>query len=192
MRIEFDPGPHRYRLDGQAVPSVTEILKPLVDYSRVPRSVLETARIRGEQTHLAVHLDNQGTLDESSLTEDIAERLECWRRFLRESKATVLGSEIRVGSTRYRYAGTLDTLVEWRRRIGLLDLKATAEIPDAVGPQTAAYATAYTETYGTPIKQRWVVQLQPDAYGFRVLDDPADWGDFLACQRIHHRKEQRK
>jgi len=40
----FDPITHKYSLNGQELPSVTQIIKPLTSYDAVPEFLLEKAR----------------------------------------------------------------------------------------------------------------------------------------------------
>ena len=47
--LTFDEAAHEYRLDGRRLPSVTQLLAPLVDYSKVPRETLERAQALGQQ-----------------------------------------------------------------------------------------------------------------------------------------------
>ena len=63
-RFTFDPIEHIYRFDGQRVPSVTQILEPLIDYSGVPNGVLQYAADRGTAVHLATEFYDDGDLDE--------------------------------------------------------------------------------------------------------------------------------
>lgn len=51
------------------IPSVTEIIKPLIDYSNVPGDVLESARNRGINIHATIRLWVDGKLDEEQLAE---------------------------------------------------------------------------------------------------------------------------
>lgn len=193
--LEFEPGPHVYRLDGKVVPSVTAILAPLVDYSRVPIGILEQARQRGEAVHAACDRYNRGELDEdgiAALPDPVRVRFDSYRKFLGDTGAEPIASELRVASRRLQYAGTLDVLVLWKKRgrhlRALCDLKATWEIPDAVGPQTFGYGLAYTECTGLPIEARFCVQLDPRHYGYRPLTDPSDDVTFRSCLNIHRWK----
>ena len=66
-QFEFDPAAHRYTLGGIVLPSVTQILRGLDDFSNVPARVLEKARDRGNRVHAACNLDVLGTLDENTV-----------------------------------------------------------------------------------------------------------------------------
>jgi hypothetical protein len=91
--LQFNPVTHTYAWGGQHVPSVTQILRPLVDYSSIPEHVLEIARDRGTRVHKATELDDAGTLDMDSVTEDIAGYLRAWQQFKRDRGVVVLESE---------------------------------------------------------------------------------------------------
>src|SRR5687767_7346130 len=85
--MEFDELTHTYRVDGQVVPSVTQILQALdiVDYSYIPPAVREAALLRGRKVHIATHFDDQGDLDEQTVPEEILPYVFAWRRFRQES-----------------------------------------------------------------------------------------------------------
>lgn len=182
--LEFDPGPHVYRLAGRVVPSVTQILAPLVDYSHIPPAVLEVARIRGQWVHEAINRHCRGTLNAADLPADVAPYVEQYLRFLGESGFVPTASEIRVASPKYGYAGTIDLVGEFPKGESLLDVKATADLPMAVGPQTAGYVQAFAETFGRTLKRRACLHLFPDRYRVEPLAEPIDWSTFLSCLNI--------
>ena len=61
--LTFDPEKHEYRINGVLVPSVSQILAPLYDFSKIPRDVLERKRQIGTAIHKAIELDLLGDLD---------------------------------------------------------------------------------------------------------------------------------
>lgn len=189
MKIDFDPVAHAYRLDGQPVPSVTQALQILQDWSHVDPSTLRAAADFGTHVHQAVDLDNRGELDEAALDPAIAPYLAAWRRFLAESGATVIASEVRVAHQTLQYAGTADVIADWRNVLCLIDVK-TGQVPRTVGAQTAAYAKAYDSTMcGRTIRRRYCIQLSDDGYRSHELTDPSDWPLFtaaLSCWRFRN------
>ena len=56
--LTFDEASHTYRIDGQVVPGVTSVLKPLTDYSMVPPADLQAAADFGKAVHRACELDD--------------------------------------------------------------------------------------------------------------------------------------
>jgi hypothetical protein len=126
---------------------------------------------------------NVGALDIDALDPALAPYVAAWSKFLADTSAKVIASEMRVAHTRLRYAGTLDTICLIRGARELVDIKSTAAIPRTVGPQTAAYAEAIDE----PRIRRRVVQLRKDGtYRSKPLTDPADWNLFLSALNIHN------
>jgi hypothetical protein len=155
MEIVFDAGPHTYHVDGKRLPSVTEVLRPIVDLSGIPVQILENARWRGTLAHTVCDLDNRDALgDVEDLDPAALEFLGAWRQWKERTGAVVIHSEFPVASKEYGYAGTIDVVADIRSKLTLVDLKATALIPSSVGPQTAAYARAFQETTGQKIKAR--------------------------------------
>lgn len=184
MTLLFDAETHRYTVNGRAVPSVTTVLSILQDFGAVPAEVLARAAEFGTHVHQAVHMSNEGTLDEASLDPALAPYLEQWRRFLTETGAIVIQSELRVFHRGLRYAGTVDSIAEWRGSRCVIDVK-TGEVPRTVGPQTAAYAMAYQSSECGPMpRRRYCVQLTADTYKVHPLTDPADWSLFQSCLNV--------
>ncbi len=187
MKIDFDPAAHAYRLDGRPVPSVTQVLGLLEDWSAVRPDVLEAAARFGTHVHEAVHLDCRGELDEAALDPAIAPYLAGWRAFLSESGATVIASEVRVAHQTLQYAGTADVIVEWRNVLCLMDIKS-GQVPRTWRAQTAAYARAWDNQRrgDRPISSaRYCVQLRDDgSYKTHKSSDPSDWTLFLSALNV--------
>jgi len=181
--IEFDEAAHTYSVNGQRKPSVTQILKPLVDFSMINPDVLEAKSALGRRVHLATELDDDGSLDESSVGDDVAPYLAGWRQFKEDTGALVLMSEQRVYHPGSNYCGTLDRVLAFAGNDWLIDIKSSTVVHKAVGPQTAAYLEALAP--GRPMR-RGVVQLRPDGtYRLRELESPRDWVTFQACNLIY-------
>jgi hypothetical protein len=186
MQLLFDKSTHSYTLNGRAVPSVTQVLEPLEMFDGIPAHVLEAARERGQFVHEAMALLARDALDWSSLDLDIVPYVEGGKRFLEESGAIVIASEMRVACARIRCAGTFDLLAHLRDTECLIEFKATAALPRTVGPQTAAYDRLYQSMRGGRPRKRYCVQLKPGDYKVHPLTDPADWSVFQSCLNIHH------
>ena len=176
--FEFDPVAHRYTLDGRVLPSVTQILRGLDDFSKVPARVLERARDRGSRVHAACNLDVLGTLDEATVDDEVAPYLAQFRRFLRESGFQPTLSECRVYDETLWYAGTLDIFGDLPGCIDVqIDIKSGA-IPCSVGPQTAAYACGLYKRAGIKTRRRYTLKLEAGKYSLILLDSLADMDKF--------------
>lgn len=193
MRLEFDKEAHTYTLGGVRVPSVTQVLAPLNDYSMVPPDVLERARVFGQHVHEACDLFNRDELDWSSLDVALVPYVEAWKKFIDDSGAVVIASECRVYHKTLGYAGSPDVVLAWGKRIALPDIKATAIVPPTVGPQTAAYAKAYQSMHGGREPARYCIHLREDGtYRSHPRTDPADWSLFVSALNCHKFREKHR
>ena len=75
-QLVFEPGAHKYTLDGVALPSVTTVLKGvgLIDYSMIPQDVLLKASRRGTAVHQALEYFDREELDEMSVAPEFGTR----------------------------------------------------------------------------------------------------------------------
>jgi hypothetical protein len=193
MSVVFDKDTHTYTLDGRRLPSVTQVLSPLEDYSMVPRDVLEAAREFGQHVHEACHLFDCGELDWLNLDPALTPYVEGWRNFILDSGAVVIASEFQVWHDQMGYAGSPDKLLAWGGRTVLPDIKATAVVPRTVGAQTAAYAKAYQRMHGGKEPGRYCIHLTGDGkYKTHPRRDAADWSLFVSALNIHRFKEQHR
>ncbi len=184
--LEFDAATHVYRVAGKRIPSVTQVLGILVDFSDVPPAVLENARRRGEQVHAMIDLFNREQLDESSVSDELAPYLDAWKLFLVESGAIVVSSECRVFHSKLGYAGTADLVLYLNGRYVVPDIKATSLVPRTVGAQTSAYCEAIYHMDGSRGRrhERACIHLKNGRYQLHPRRDPADWSLFLSCKNI--------
>jgi len=189
MLLDFEPEAHRYRLDGREVPSVTQVLGALNDFSRIPPDVLETARLRGDYVDEACSLIDAGTLDWSSVDPEHVDYVAGYHHWLEDSGAVIVASQLRVASQTLHYAGTLDILAHIKDGLCLIDRKASHVPPPTVGPQTAGYLQAAKETFGHRIRRRYCLHLHPShprGYRMTALTDPADWSVFVSALNLYN------
>lgn len=185
--LQFDAETHTYRLAGRVVPSVTQALQCITVFDGIPPDVLETARVRGQYVHEACDLYDRGILEVGELDLDLVPYVDGYINWLTDSGAVVIASELRVANSTMRYAGTIDRLAIIEGPLALVDIKATAVVPPTVGPQTAAYAAAYTEQHGQKIARRYSLHLHPKharGYKFTRLTDSADWSVFVSALNV--------
>lgn len=205
MRVEFEPVGHTYKLDGALVPSVTQVLQVLEDWTAVPAHILETvrlfcgyelhpgraipahileaARLFGSHVHDAVALEIRGCLDWDALNPALRPYVQGWRNFKADSRFVILASEAVVAHKLHRYAGKLDLRGILNKRRSLIDIKSGA-MPRTVGPQTAAYDVAGADTHGIKCERRYCLQLNPElprGYKLHPLTNSADWSMFLSA-----------
>jgi hypothetical protein len=196
MSLEFDAAEHRYTLGGRILPSVTQILKPLVDYAGIPEAILNKAADRGNYVHKCCEMYLLGTLDQDAIDEECAPYFQGFRLFADETGFEPELIEQRVYHTRLMYAGTVDLggvlpAIGGKRKPhrAMIDIKTTFKLMKSVGPQTAAYADAWAsqnpkelhfdERYGLQLKKDGTYKLQP-------MRSPSDKNTFLSCLNIYN------
>ena len=179
--LTFDPAAHVYRAGGRVVPSVTQILGILSDFSMVDPEKLKAASEFGTHVHAAIDMDNRGELDEEALDGELLPHLNQWRLFLRESGFIVTGSELRVFNRTlgYNSAGTIDVTGTMKNTSWVLDVK-TGWLPKTVGAQLAAYQHALDPRP----RRRLCVQLKADSYQLHECKGLSDFALFQSCLNI--------
>lgn len=184
--LQFDEASHTYSRGGVLVPGVTSILAPLTDFSFVRPDVLEAASQFGKAVHRACELWDLGALDIDTLDAPLAPYLAGWRKFSDEWGVSWEMVEGRVYSETHNYAGTLDRFGKLTEpgklkgpRPAVVDIKSSAALYPAVGPQLAAYKNAIPNVI--PTTDRIAVQLFDDGtYVAKTYTDRDDWSLFLS------------
>ncbi len=190
--LRFDAEAHVYTLSGRRMPSVTQVLAQLEDWSKVDPVALELARVRGQHIHRMVELDVHGNLDEESLAPEYHGYLRQWRKFLAETRFKPLLAECQVFDERYGYAGTFDLAGTLGPRFVLVDVKSGL-VPRTVPLQTAAYLGAAVQRGKFPASaERAALRLHEDHYRFFPIETPylVDLADFVAALRLHAWRER--
>lgn len=180
--LKFDAEKHEYRYDGAIVPNVTEALKDLgfIDADHYT----EYGRQRGTLVHTLCQYHDEGDLDPQSVDPKLAGYLKSWTEFLRITGAKVKEVERRGYHPLYRYAGTMDRILDWLGRLWVVDLKTGK--PEAWHPfQTAAYTIILPPALAY---KRGGVYLKEDGSlaDFVPHDDLDDGAHFLNILSVHH------
>ncbi len=192
-----------YVVDGERVPSVTEILDAcgLYNFSNVPARHLEAARKRGEAVHEWTDLEDAGHIPAGTDPDpEIAGYVQAYRRWQHESGWEGVASEEVVVCEEYRYAGTLDLRGychnyknAWNQLV--VDKKCVQAVTAATRLQCEGYSFAYGGEDGSGSLRRASLQLKPDGrFNFVEYDQPEDLHDWLAAVRmaafkVRHRLE---
>lgn len=192
MRFSFDEVSHTYRLGDRVLPSVTQIIGPLTDWSKVPADVLDRKRAFGSAVHLACELDDAGELDEAATHPEVMQRVVAWRQYLAAAHARVLFCEgqLRTHHPRLGFAGTPDRVVRVEDEHWLIDLKTSDLASRTWGVQLAGYQLLLENHSGLPIHRRASVRLKDDGdFRVDVFRNPNDELCFRACLAVHQWKE---
>ena len=137
--LVFNAENHLYLLDGKPLPSITQIIKPLVDYGMVPPAVLENAANFGKAVHKLVELEEEGTLDADALDDKLVPVINAYREWRATNGVLPYESapacEIPMAHVKLGYAGTPDLIFDG---LAVVEIKTrkTNKLTDPI--QTAA------------------------------------------------------
>lgn len=195
----FCPETHTYRNNaGREIPSVTQVLDSVgfVDYSRVPREVLENKRKIGDAAHFAIHLFESDDLDLDSVQGEYAGYVLAYMNFKDEMQwepeATETSGIGKIHNMEFAYTWdgfgrfkSSNTLSKYRT---VLELKCTADEEPSWKYQTAAYSITVPKVKDEHIA-RVVAHLRPDGTFKPLLyDNPRDVDTFAYSLAIVNAK----
>ncbi len=158
--LSFEEGPHLYRLDGDVLPSVTQIMRPLSDtkYNGVSRKTLDQAAERGTIIHQAAQTwAEYGFMD---CPPDLQGYFDGFLDWYRTADPKVAGTEVQLYHPLMLYAGTADLIAEIDGQLSLVDYKTTQTISDMLcRVQLEAYSQALL-CFGVKVERKMIVQLR--------------------------------
>ncbi len=159
MNLTFDEPSHTYTLDGQRVPSVTQILGTVFprEWEQVERwGDGEYVKERGRQVHKACAYIAKGI--EFDCDERIQGRVNGCRLWFADMRPDVIEVETPICHPLLRYAGTPDLVAIVQGKTVLVDYKACLS---PVALQLAAYWGCLTAA-GSKIDEAYPLQLLDD------------------------------
>lgn len=158
----FDEG-HKYTLDGEELPSVSELCRFLSReiYNDISQWRLDSAAQRGTSVHKTTEvLDKYGTAD---VQEDILPYIQAYLKFRKEHEVEWKRIEYALHHPTERYAGTIDRYGVLDGEETVLDIKTTYTIHK---PLCAASLNLYRmalEANGCKVSKLYILHLKKDA-----------------------------
>lgn len=159
MAFVFDPETHRYTLDGEELPSVTNICRFLAyDYKSAQPWLAEAAARRGTAVHEACALIDYG--EEPEVSPEIEGYITAYRRFLKDCQPEWEGIEtpLFVYDDWYKFAGTPDRWGKMGGKLTLLDIKTGAIHVPYVSAQLCGYGIMLLAS-GREIQSAYALRL---------------------------------
>ena len=156
MKFKFDKDKHQFIVNGIVYPSITQVL--------VEAGFLDTrwfdeySATRGTYVHTICEWHERGTLDESSIDDEIKVYYEAYLKFRKEKtnyKITEMETP-RINET-YKFGGIADQFGIMDGVQSVLDIKTGVDVP-ATRLQTAAQILLADH----PILERYSLQLKKD------------------------------
>lgn len=186
--LEFEEGPHIYRLDGAEIPSVSEVMRPLTNakYSGISHATLGRAAERGSAVHQAA--ETWALYGYMDCPQEYEPWFSAFTDWYRDAAPDVVATETQIYHPLLRYAGTADLLAYIGGSLTLADYKTTSTLSDMTcRVQLEAYSQALA-SHGVMIEAKKIIQLRKDGtYRVREYEakDPDAWKVFGACKVIY-------
>jgi hypothetical protein len=191
--LDFSPESHTYRIDGNVVPSVTELLAEAgltPDYSVVAPAVLAHARARGRHVDACADLLDEDALDWRSVHPEAVPYLEAWMQFRDDYGYEPVASQIPLYHPEFHYCGTPDSVGKLNGRWVIVERKTTSKMSPLYALQSAGYVQPEMlaappgggplAPVAWPAPARLGVQLKRDgSYLVVPYEDAADLAAFL-------------
>jgi hypothetical protein len=169
MSLEFDAQSHIYKFDGRVIPSVSNILAPYMDFSKIPKQMLLDKQSWGNSVHKYLEEYDKGVLDYDAIEEvldpeapNIKAVVMSWDKFIDPylEKHDTMKIEHKMFSPRLRYAGCADRIVGNT----VIEIKSS-QPRKAVGVQLSAYASVAAECGLIDINKVELVSWHVDEQG---------------------------
>ena len=192
MIVDFDPDGHLYTVDGEPVPSVTQLVAPLgADYDEpddLMEGVLDAAAERGITMHdyLAFRLKG-GERYDYELPDAYEAYADAVEDFIAEHEITPLLIETPMPGV--GFAGTPDLVAEFDGKVTILDWKFVSQIDKTkVGAQLAGYSIL-CDVSGIPVDDLVAVQFLPGDYRLYPVESTEQAKeDFYLVQDVYDAK----
>jgi len=169
-------------------PSTEEEIDRLIDVAkRRPDEVRDTAANFGTQAHIAIDNYLAGLpYVETPELQVVMANFKAWQN---ESGFEIQMAEQVVYSEEHRYAGTFDGIGSLGDSLVVLDWKTSNRAYPEMTLQASAYAKSFSELYGIPISEAWIIRISKDLptansapfEALRVADIDKSFDLFLAA-----------
>jgi hypothetical protein len=181
---------HVYRLGERRVPGTTSVISTVIPRQYNPGDWYLS---RGHALHVALHLLSKGTLDRTTVDESYKPKLEAFERFQAQTGYKITQSEMRLYSTRYIYAGTIDAIMVKETDCPILvDFKSSFD--PTVFLQLAAYDNLVRENGISWPCKALALELRDDSTYICHWVAPVilkrAWQQFLAALTVYNCMEQ--
>jgi hypothetical protein len=182
--LTFDPDRHIYSVDGKRLPSVTDIIKPLMIFGDVGIQIIQQAARRGTAVHEYAELIDYGIdPDDLEVEPELAGYVTAYTRFLRDYKPEWELIEKPLYSLELGYAGTLDRFGIIDGEKAIVDIKTSSSAVRSTRIAWAVQLEAYLNLLGCGFAKRYDLWLKnngtyqlisatktEEKYGFKARD----------------------
>lgn len=191
MDFRFNPEDHSYFLDGEQLPSVTDICSLLSGRISVNDAVLQHAARRGTTVHeLCELIDYDVFLEDIEVEPELAGYVLSYVRFLRDYKPEWKMVEQKLFSSGFGFAGTLDRYGTIDGKPTIVDIKTTEGASKATKIGWACQLAGYATLLGESEARLWILQLSKSGkYRIIQAEDVQSKYKFDAFALFHQLRE---
>lgn len=188
MANHYDEENHKYYVNGEEKPSITEIAKPISAerLNALQMALVERAKERGKRCHeLAEEYLLLGELDPEEIEAEYFPYIQQFVLWVKTYRPKVLFTEKRLFGE--DFCGTLDLLCEIDGKVINVDYKFTSQIDKkSLSVQLEGY-DRLAKINNIHIDESWFLHIKKDGYVFKPITKDSEWFDIL----LAHNKKMR-
>lgn len=172
-----------------------ELKAILKESKNIYKKKAEEAADIGSRVHQAIDALIKGE-KLSHISDDMKPAIDGFLDWKSSHSLKIEAGDTKLGSKMFGYGGSLDFVAFEGSEAIIFDIKTTKKRKDRdhgiypeYAKQLSAYARAFTETYGIPVKEVWALWLNKEKAGFKPLkvsNINLCFENFLACLKIYN------
>lgn len=176
----YDEENHKYYVDGEEKPSVTDIASP-ISFERLDnlqKVLLERARARGSRCHeIFEEYLLMGDIDIEEIETDYIPYVQQFILWAKTYRPKVIYTEKKMFSN--EFCGTCDLVCEIDKKVLIVDYKVTsAADKKSLSVQLEGYYRL-CQKYNIDIDDTYYLHIKKDGYVFKPIKRDVEWFDIL-------------
>jgi len=180
MSNYYDEDAHKYYVNGEEKPSVTEICSPISAerLNALQQNLLDRARARGSRCHeLFEQYALLGELDEEEIESEYFPYIQQFVLWFKTYRPKVIFTEKQMFSD--DFCGTCDLICEIDGKTFLVDYKVTSALDSkSLSVQLEGYKRL-CDIYKIRIDDCYVLHIKKEGYTFRPIKTNEEWFEIL-------------
>ena len=182
LKPEFDEKEHKYSYGGKQLPSVTTVIKEVLNIEYPDYAIYHATR--GTYVHKAIELYLKNNLDFGSIDETIKPYLDSFITFQNKANIEPVLLEERFADKNISFAGTVDIVGKVKGKTYLFDIK-TGQKQDSYNAQMAGYKKLLNDN-DIDIDGIYILDLKPAGCKvIKVENIEKYWGLFEGMLRVY-------